>query len=154
MGPELETTRVELRFTAHTSLMIQGGGPGYSTQGLSKSLIYNISLMAGQTRGYDLWTSELQVDIAPFRDNRQRARLETQGGAKLASSGNMRHRSRTARTARPWGNAEACQSAVIVRHLAHWALQDGSSPKAKALAQDILWRRSVESHGILFDQFT
>jgi hypothetical protein len=66
MGPELETTRVELHFTAHTSLMIQGGGPGYSTQGLSKSLIYNISLMAGQTRSYVLWTSKLQADTAPF----------------------------------------------------------------------------------------
>jgi hypothetical protein len=56
MGPELETTHVELHFTAHYVPDDPEQDPGCSTQGLSKSLIYNISLMTGQTRGYDLCT--------------------------------------------------------------------------------------------------
>jgi hypothetical protein len=50
MGPEPETAGAELRF----SLLSFTDYPGAGTLDTrhTKSLIYNISLMAGQTRGY------------------------------------------------------------------------------------------------------
>ena len=56
MGPELETTGVKLRLHNVTLQITPLCTPGLGlwTLDATKSLIYNISLMAGQTGGYDL----------------------------------------------------------------------------------------------------
>jgi len=49
MGPELETTGTEHRLCCSTP----GRDLESSARAFPKSLIYNISLMTGQTRGYE-----------------------------------------------------------------------------------------------------
>ena len=56
MGPELETTGVKLRLHNVTLQITPLCTPGLGlwTLDATKSLIYNIYLMAGQTRNHDL----------------------------------------------------------------------------------------------------
>ena len=64
MGPELETTGAELRF----SLLSFTDYPGAGTRDArhTKSLIYNISLMVGQTCGYEFERQEIEAAPANF----------------------------------------------------------------------------------------
>jgi hypothetical protein len=61
----------------------------------TKSLIYNIYLMAGQTGNYDLRAAGLKAQMTPLTE---RYRLVQGSDTGLPSDGNMRHRSRTFRT--------------------------------------------------------
>ncbi len=62
MGPKLETTGTE----HHCTALPRGRNPVSSAHAFPKSLIYNISLMVGQTCGYEFERQEIEAAPANF----------------------------------------------------------------------------------------
>jgi hypothetical protein len=143
MGPELETTGTERRFAA----LPRGRDPGSSARAFPKSLIYNISLMAGQTRGYEFGGTKMTVRAhvgTPARcwrlatsgahkrsemdtkcdANEKVSRAQAGGIRSLPTDGNMRHRPRTDRTGQTGKTMSHARSRAALRKITSVSLRN------------------------------
>jgi hypothetical protein len=148
MGPKLETQAPSVVFAA----LPRGRDPVSSARAFPKSLIYNISLMAGQTRGYELWDWDgmklrgragtparcwrhqrasphkcgtLRAVRTRDADANGKVSLVQAGGIRcLPSDGNMRHRPRTDRTSQTGKTMSHARPRAALRKIASVSLRD------------------------------